>query len=280
MERIVNYVDQLNILAETDNARAQCLLGKMYFLGKGVEQNFERAFELFSKATYGGDSDARYNLAMCCYYGLGTTQDYERAFFWLNSLTELKDVNVYRLLGVCHKKGYGVEASMAKAMEYFQKAADMGDTNSMCSIAYAYTKTIPPKLRQAFEYYERAAFLGCDKAQYNLATFYLKGIYVSKNPSKAYEWFDISAHNGNAQSQGVMGAYYLEPKHQNYKLAISWLEKAAEQGDDKALYNLGNCYFFGKGKQVDMDKAYQLYKKSAEKGNILAMSRVAAMKKP
>jgi len=36
--------------------------------------------------------------------------------------------------------------------------------------------------------------------------------------------------------------------------------------DPFALYNLADCYFYGKGTKVNVDKAFQLYLKSAERG--------------
>ncbi len=43
--------------------------------------------------------------------------------------------------------------------------------------------------------------------------------------------------------------------------------KAAEKGDDKAMFNLGKLYQDGKGVQKDLKKAIECFMKAAEKGN-------------
>ena len=43
--------------------------------------------------------------------------------------------------------------------------------------------------------------------------------------------------------------------------------KAAEVGNKEAQYNLGRCYEFGIGIEKGEAKAFENYKKSAEKGH-------------
>ena len=45
-----------------------------------------------------------------------------------------------------------------------------------------------------------------------------------------------------------------------------WFQKAAEQGDPDAQFNLGLCYEFGKGGEQDLDKAEEWVQKAAEQG--------------
>ena len=53
----------------------------------------------------------------------------------------------------------------------------------------------------------------------------------------------------------------------NHKKAIEWYEKAAEQGDAEAQYNLGNMYYHGHGVDVNHKKAVEWFKKAAEQGH-------------
>jgi len=52
----------------------------------------------------------------------------------------------------------------------------------------------------------------------------------------------------------------------NYKKAFYYFQKAAENGNKFAQYNLGNCYKNGEGVEKDANKAFLLYQKSAEQG--------------
>ena len=44
-------------------------------------------------------------------------------------------------------------------------------------------------------------------------------------------------------------------------------QKAAEQGDAMAQFNLGQCYTNGTGVEKDEQKAVEWYKKAAEQGH-------------
>lgn len=46
--------------------------------------------------------------------------------------------------------------------------------------------------------------------------------------------------------------------------AADWWEQAAQQGDAKAQVNLGACYYNGQDVAMDKAKAVQWYEKAAE----------------
>ena len=48
----------------------------------------------------------------------------------------------------------------------------------------------------------------------------------------------------------------------DYKKMIEWYEKAADKGNTDAMYNLGFCYEYGKGVDIDYKKAVEWFKKS------------------
>ena len=52
----------------------------------------------------------------------------------------------------------------------------------------------------------------------------------------------------------------------NYVKAVECYRKSAEKGDVYAQYALAECYFEGKGIDVDIDKAACWYKKAAVQG--------------
>lgn len=62
----------------------------MYRRGRGIEQNYAKAFEWYKKAAEQGHKRAQYNL------------------------------------GVMYAMGQGIEKNISKAREWFQKAADQG----------------------------------------------------------------------------------------------------------------------------------------------------------
>ena len=50
------------------------------------------------------------------------------------------------------------------------------------------------------------------------------------------------------------------------KEAVKWYTKSAEQGMELAQFNLGVCYYEGKGVSKDWKEAAKWYRKSAEQG--------------
>lgn len=73
-------------------------LGICFFEGKAVEQNFERAFELFSKAADHGCANAQYYLGNCYYTGKGTKINRELAIeMWEKSADNYNVEAQYRL---------------------------------------------------------------------------------------------------------------------------------------------------------------------------------------
>ena len=59
--------------------------------------------------------------------------------------------------------------------------------------------------------------------------------------------------------------------------AAIWLEKASEQGDSWAKYQLGVCYEHGAGVTRDIDRARRLYKEASVQGNGLAKVSLLAL---
>jgi uncharacterized protein len=64
----------------------------------------------------------------------------------------------------------------------------------------------------------------------------------------------IKAGHGEVEAQTILGLKYAngEGVSQDYKQAIYWLTKSAEQGDVKAQYSLGRMYFYGTGKPKNL----------------------------
>ena len=64
------------------------VLGQMYFMGRGVEQDYEKAAELLADAAGDNDRDAMYAVAVCYFSGYGVEQDEEKAMELLTGAAE------------------------------------------------------------------------------------------------------------------------------------------------------------------------------------------------
>ncbi|ASK79105.1 hypothetical protein CF386_08525 [Paraphotobacterium marinum] len=89
-----------------------------------------------------------------------------------------------------------------------------------------------------------------------------------------------NAYEGQIDAQYELGEKYLfgsseYPK--NYSKAAFWFEKAAQQGDELAQFNLGWMYQKGQGVKQNNFKSYQWYLKAATKGLSVAQNNLAIM---
>jgi len=77
----------------------------------------------------------------------------------------------------------------------------------------------------------------------------------------------VKAEQGDAWSQAMLGALYShEGVLQDYKEAVKWYTKAAEQGNYSSQFSLGLMYNDGTGVPQDYKEAVKWYTKAAEQG--------------
>lgn len=99
-------------------------LGKSYFLGDGVPQDYAKAYQHLSFAYYEkGNKWGVFYLAKCNFYGLGTPQDYARALQFLNEVDWANREADY-MRGFIHARGLGVPEDIKRGVEYLQKAGN------------------------------------------------------------------------------------------------------------------------------------------------------------
>lgn len=91
---------------------------------------------------------------------------------------------------------------------------------------------------------------------------------TSPEEVKKFEDFKERAKNGDAKALFGLGfCYFYGVGVATDKVtSVSWWSKAAAQGHPAAQCNLGYCYENGEGVPVDSVKAVEWFRKSAEQG--------------
>ena len=85
----------------------------------------------------------------------------------------------------------------------------------------------------------------------------------------------IKAGQGDVDAQSYVGnAYYIQGQ---YKQAMLWLQKAAEQGNIYALVEIGAMYQQGQGVAKNYAQAAAWYQKAAKRGNVRGQYRLGEM---
>ncbi|MGL4916319.1 MAG: tetratricopeptide repeat protein, partial [Aeromonas allosaccharophila] len=113
----------------------------------------------------------------------------------------------------------------------------------------------------AFTAYQRAATAGSAEAELWLGKAYLAGEQIPKDPSLGRYWLELAAGHGSHEAEYQLSLQQVDQKQQVY-----WLEKSADGGVPKALFELAELQH----KQGELEQARASYAKAAQQGHILA----------
>ncbi len=103
--------------------------------------------------------------------------------------------------------------------------------------------------------------------------------YNNNDYETAFNSFRKAAEQGEARALNNLGLMYFngEGVTQDDKEAARWYLKAAEQGEARAQYNLGVMYASGEGVTQDDKEAARWYLKAAEQGEASAQHNLGVM---
>ena len=119
---------------------------------------------------------------------------------------------------------------------------------------------------------EPAAKMGIASAEMVMYIIYVDGVTGLTSEDMAMPYLKSAAEKGYDIAQFNLGKCYYHGRGttKNLAEAFKWYKKAAEQGYYKAQNNLGYCYYYGWGTTKNLEEAVKWYKKSAEQGNDIA----------
>ena len=225
--------------ADSGNVLAVHDLGKLYSTEKLGSKNEEKSFEYYREALNGFTEIEPNADFMVPYENVYQKPVDMRSYIW------------YRI-GKMHCYGLGTEQNYAQAFGWFLKSAEEGNKFGQYTLGnlYYYGNGTDKDLSQAFQWYMKSAEQGQPYASYSIAQMYNKGEYVSKDENQAHEYY----------KQALTGFLELESK---------------DQADDNLYYKLGSMFKKGLGTDIDMDKAIDYFKRSAEMNNTNAKRTLA-----
>lgn len=117
-------------------------------------------------------------------------------------------------------------------------------------------------------------------AQANLALAFYFGHCVPKDRGQTVQWTLKAAEQGLAWAQRNAGYLYRDGEGglaQDDRLALVWFQKAAAQGDNPSLDELGDIFFYGRGVPKDLRAAADAYRKAATAGHAAAQYSLGNM---
>ena len=308
------------LAAEKDDADAQFMLGYCYYNGEGVDENRVEAFKWFRLAAEKSLALAQYMLGFCYYNGNGVKKDRKEAVKWYNLAAEQGHAEAQFRLGYCYQFGKGITKDLKKAISCYNSAAKKGHAAAQFFLGLLYFsgRGVAKDRKEAFRWIRSAALLGSEDAfkllkrapsliddgenYLCLGKCYYEGKSVKQSFDKAFKYYYLSAENGNAVAQYMIGNIYYfgglyEPGvyepfdgrftsftkftgvEKNHIEAVKWFNLAADNGHAEAQFMLGECYYNGYGVKQDYKEAAKWYELAAKQGHALAKHALEQIKK-
>jgi hypothetical protein len=94
---------EIEPLAKAGNADAQHLLGLMYYMGRGVKQDYKQALQWHRKAAQQGKADAQYVVGAMYYTGNAVIQDHRQAVIWFRKAAEQGHADSQQIIGLMYR---------------------------------------------------------------------------------------------------------------------------------------------------------------------------------
>ncbi len=252
-------------VAEAGDSRAQYVIGTFYYYGKGVAENHHTAATWFKKSANQNLSDSQAILGHQYIHGDGIEKNLEKGIELLESAASKGHPHACFLLGNIYRFPSHGKMDRWKAIEYYKLAINYGSLlakeyladlfcengdngialrlyleawqeGSMTSAFNAGTmfehgKGCEVNIEMAFKLYLLAANAGVTMAEHNVGAFYFNGKFVDKDIENALFWYLRASKKDSALSQHCIGLMYLNGDlDQDISVALSWLEKASENG--------------------------------------------------
>ena len=121
---------------------------------------------------------------------------------------------------------------------------------------------VPQKPKQAYQWYLLSAKQGNDSSQIALGNLLSTGYGVQRDFTKAIYWTKKGIKQGASHAAHNLGTIYRDMGKS--KLSFKWYCRAVKMGDNDALLDVGLCQLFGYGVKQNFHTAYQSFQKALE----------------
>jgi TPR repeat protein len=228
--RLGKALEMAQPLADKGDARAQFLVGDVYWDGRGIGRDRAQAARWYELAAKQGHTGAMVRLAEAYRAGDGVKADARTSTEWCRKAADAGDGRGLGMLGVAYLQGLGVEKDDARARDYLEKGAAKKDGYSFFWLA-----SMEKKPASAHALYERAGEHG-----YAPAYTRLGDLHRAKDAAKAFAYYHRAAEASDPVGQRQLGLCFLEGvgvKADSVR-ARTWLRRAAASEDKAAIAKL------------------------------------------
>ena len=242
-------------------APAACNLGGCYLGGRGVTRDDTVAVEWLTRASDAGETAATCRLALCYEQGIGVERDVEEAFALYRIAARGGHAYALYRLGLMYDRGVSLDGATADHClpddeTLLEQLLPEDETTASDEILSASDGSPASEGGE-----ERLSVPMTSDCACGESTFWL-----SPRPAYAARLYEQAASHGVPDAAYAMALCCRSGRsvHHHAWQELTWLSCAADGDHLQALYELGMCYFEGRGAVCDRVRAYGYFERAAE----------------
>lgn len=203
-------------------------------------------------------------------------------FYLIYGTGKLIELSIIGTLAGAAKLTHDVKESIN--LNELEEKANLNDEASQRKLGsmYYYGKGVDKDYTKAFQWYEKSALQGNSDSQNMLGIMYRFGFGIEKDINKSIEYYTKAIEQENHFAMNNLGHLYLfgdEKVDKNYKKAFDLYIKAEQLGNTSAMHALGIIYENGYGVDKNSKIALNWYEKAYQKGHVTSKNKVDELKK-
>jgi len=243
----------------------------MYYVGKGVKQDFKQAYAWYLKAAEQDHIEAQYRIGNMHLIGEGTEQDYYLAEKWYGKAAAQGHIvaghNISNIRKAAPKSELHMERDASTIPALTDTRENIEQTPDTESVE-------PDEISTGTDPGQLAGIENLDEVMEPEDEF------VATAPEELPQSSDANQPDNKVQStfeDADLNAGRIAFDRGDYAQALGNFEPLAEDGSEDAQVYLGLMYYVGKGVEQDFKQAYAWYLKAAEQDHIEAQYRIGNM---
>lgn len=255
--------------ADSGMVGAMLSLARFYREEKALDEDGRKAFEWYRKAALAGDREGLFIAGYLLESGQGTSRNAVDAKSMYEQAASKGSARAMFRLGLVYEEGAGIPKDRTQAEIWFTKAAEAGLIPAMVRLGVG-----QGGWKKSDKWCEQGAARGGTLTMLELGKRFLEGNvhgYVGpERKESALKWFQRAAEAGDANGHTMVGAHYEQLG--DYAAAEKAYRLAAELGSAEAAVAMARWFRFGNSAfGVDTERAIEWYRKAAERGDVRAM---------
>jgi TPR repeat protein len=258
-----------------------CRIGTLHAFGLGTENDFEKAWEYFSKEYV---PFSYYHKEFLLFLRSNALSTSEKKYI-LNTIEQdeviVRQMDEEQLYALGMHFLYGVKKVEGSYITFTSRHRELGNSSQEIVIEKNYLK--------AFKHLKKVADNNHDDALFQLGIMYHCGYGVEKNMEQGEKCFDRLIKIDRDYIGRIGNLYHTHNEMQNFDKALEWYTLLKKRPDERFGRNaqtkikrqiqlgMGLLYEFGNGVKQNYQKAFNYYKKLADRNRTEGLHRLALM---